>query len=136
MTKQPPFGKASGRPRHDCHCFQASSLCFQVFLSQSWWQHGTTWPVPLAAACYMGNADALSRRGPAPRVTCCPLHTRVKSNPLVTLAVRELQPCCVFAMLKSRDYSKAMFIWPVFHRGEPKHKKIAKCLPWLHSSVV
>lgn len=136
MTKQPLVGKTSGRLLHDCHCFQVSSLCFQVFLYLSWWQHGTTWPVPLAAAYNMGNADSLSRRGPAPSVTCCCLHTRVKSNPLVTLAVRELQPYCIFAMLKSRDYSKAMFIWPVFHIGEPKYKKIANYLSWLHSSVV
>lgn len=29
---------------------------------------GTRWPVPLAAAYNMGNADSLSRRGPAPSV--------------------------------------------------------------------
>lgn len=69
----------------------------------------------------LGKAYFLIRTRSSSRVICCHSHTRVKSNaapPLVTTAVKEWQPHCGFSMLGSRDYSKDMFIWPVFRMGE------------------
>lgn len=81
----------------------------------------------------LGEADSLTGTWSSSPCYMLPHpHTKVKSNvaqTLVTLAVEKLQPYYEFSVLRNTDYSKDMFIQPVFQMSEPSNRRIAKHSP-------